>query len=53
MASSIDFLALSFLLNHYVSEHAEKYGYSVVERFVGHGVGKVFHSEPIILHHRK
>ncbi|MED6185892.1 Methionine aminopeptidase 1B, chloroplastic [Stylosanthes scabra] len=35
-----------------ISEHAAKYGYGVVERFVGHGVGKVFHSEPIILHHR-
>ncbi|XVF03444.1 hypothetical protein REPUB_Repub04eG0262100 [Reevesia pubescens] len=35
-----------------ISEHAEKYGYGVVERFVGHGVGTVFHSEPIILHHR-
>lgn len=42
-----------FLLKHYLSEHAEKYGYGVVERFVGHGVGTVFHSEPIILHHRK
>ncbi|KAI9091945.1 hypothetical protein K1719_027880 [Acacia pycnantha] len=35
-----------------ISEHAEKYGLGVVERFVGHGVGAVFHSEPIILHHR-
>ncbi|CAI0459005.1 unnamed protein product [Linum tenue] len=35
-----------------ISEHAEKYGFDVVERFVGHGVGKVFHSEPVILHHR-
>ncbi|XP_074583188.1 methionine aminopeptidase 1B, chloroplastic-like [Curcuma longa] len=35
-----------------ISEHAEKYGYGVVERFVGHGVGTVFHSEPLILHHR-
>ncbi|TQD78009.1 hypothetical protein C1H46_036461 [Malus baccata] len=34
-----------------ISEHAEKYGYGVVERFVGHGVGTVFHSEPLILHH--
>ncbi|KAI5436537.1 Methionine aminopeptidase 1B [Lathyrus oleraceus] len=25
---------------------------SVVERFVGHGVGTVFHSEPLIFHHR-
>lgn len=38
---------------HIVSEHAERYGYGVVERFVGHGVGTVFHSEPIILHNRK
>ncbi|KAE8100761.1 hypothetical protein FH972_018624 [Carpinus fangiana] len=35
-----------------ISEHAEKYGYGVVERFVGHGVGTVFHSEPFIYHHR-
>ncbi|EXB53998.1 Methionine aminopeptidase 1B [Morus notabilis] len=34
-----------------ISEHAERYGYGVVERFVGHGVGTVFHSEPLILHH--
>ncbi|KAK8943098.1 hypothetical protein KSP39_PZI009421 [Platanthera zijinensis] len=35
-----------------ISEIAEKYGYGVVEQFVGHGVGSVFHSEPIIMHHR-
>ncbi|CAA7039267.1 unnamed protein product [Microthlaspi erraticum] len=35
-----------------ISEHAEKFGYNVVERFVGHGVGPVFHSEPLIYHHR-
>ncbi|KAE8651804.1 methionine aminopeptidase 1B, chloroplastic isoform X1 [Cucumis sativus] len=35
-----------------ISEHAEKYGYGVVDRFVGHGVGSVFHSEPLIYHHR-
>ncbi|CAK9188365.1 unnamed protein product [Ilex paraguariensis] len=35
-----------------ISEHAEKYGYGVVDRFVGHGVGTVFHSEPLIFHHR-
>ncbi|KAF8033112.1 hypothetical protein BT93_D1879 [Corymbia citriodora subsp. variegata] len=35
-----------------ISEHAEKYGFGVVERFVGHGVGTVFHSQPIIYHHR-
>lgn len=36
-----------------LSEHAEKFGYGVVDRFVGHGIGTVFHSEPLILHHRK
>ncbi|OMO79357.1 hypothetical protein CCACVL1_13730, partial [Corchorus capsularis] len=34
-----------------ISEHAEKYGYGVVERFVGHAVGTIFHSKPIIMHH--
>ncbi|CAI9096279.1 OLC1v1032380C1 [Oldenlandia corymbosa var. corymbosa] len=35
-----------------ISEHADKFGYGVVDRFVGHGVGTVFHSEPLIFHHR-
>ncbi|XP_016493169.1 methionine aminopeptidase 1B, chloroplastic isoform X1 [Nicotiana tabacum] len=35
-----------------ISEHAEKFGYGVVDRFVGHGIGTVFHSEPLIYHHR-
>uniref|UniRef100_A0A1D1YWC8 Methionine aminopeptidase n=1 Tax=Anthurium amnicola TaxID=1678845 RepID=A0A1D1YWC8_9ARAE len=35
-----------------ISEHAERFGYGVVDRFVGHGVGTIFHSEPIIMHHR-
>ncbi|KAK3041277.1 hypothetical protein RJ639_001379, partial [Escallonia herrerae] len=39
-------------LDDFVSEHAEKFGYGVVDRFVGHGVGTVFHSEPLIYHHR-
>ncbi|KAF7018032.1 unnamed protein product [Triticum aestivum] len=35
-----------------ISEHAEKHGFGVVEQFVGHGVGRVFHSQPIIYHQR-
>jgi methionine aminopeptidase len=31
------------------SEHAEKYGYGI-DPFVGHGVGRMFHCEPIIWH---
>ncbi|XP_049374028.1 methionine aminopeptidase 1B, chloroplastic-like [Solanum verrucosum] len=26
-----------------ISEHAENFGYGVVDRFVGHGIGTVFH----------
>ncbi|KAF5193117.1 Methionine aminopeptidase, partial [Thalictrum thalictroides] len=36
-----------------ISDHVEKFRYGVVERFVGHGVGTIFHSEPIIYHCRK
>ncbi|KAL6566404.1 Methionine aminopeptidase 1B, chloroplastic [Orobanche gracilis] len=35
-----------------ISERAEKFGYGVVDRFVGHGIGTVFHSEPLIHHQR-
>ncbi|KAL1568471.1 Methionine aminopeptidase 1B, chloroplastic [Salvia divinorum] len=35
-----------------ISDHAERFGFSVVDRFVGHGIGTVFHSEPLIYHHR-
>ncbi|CAA7049822.1 unnamed protein product [Microthlaspi erraticum] len=34
-----------------IREHAEKYGYNV-ESFIGHGVGTVLHSEPLIYLHR-
>lgn len=34
-----------------IQEHAEKNGFSVVEKFVGHGIGTQFHTEPQILHY--
>ncbi len=34
-----------------IQQHAEKAGYSVVREFCGHGIGKVFHEEPQILHY--
>ncbi|XP_073023603.1 methionine aminopeptidase 1B, chloroplastic-like [Primulina eburnea] len=40
------------IIGQMISEHAEKYGYGVVDRFVGHGIGKIFHSEPLIFHQR-
>ena len=35
-----------------ISGVAAKNGYQVVKGFVGHGVGKVFHAGPYVLHHR-
>ncbi|KAJ3670462.1 hypothetical protein LUZ60_010786 [Juncus effusus] len=34
-----------------ISEHAWRYDYNIVDRFVGHGIGSILHSEPLILHH--
>ncbi|XP_008241506.1 PREDICTED: methionine aminopeptidase 1D, chloroplastic/mitochondrial isoform X1 [Prunus mume] len=35
-----------------IQEHADKYRYGVVRQFVGHGVGRVFHADPVVLHFR-
>ncbi|XP_043712570.1 methionine aminopeptidase 1D, chloroplastic/mitochondrial isoform X2 [Telopea speciosissima] len=35
-----------------IHDHADKYRYGVVRQFVGHGVGRVFHADPVILHFR-
>ncbi len=34
-----------------IQEHAEKNGFSVVREFCGHGIGKVFHEDPQVLHY--
>lgn len=34
-----------------IQRRAEKAGYSVVREFCGHGIGKVFHEEPQVLHY--
>ena len=36
-----------------IQNYAEKNGFSVVREFCGHGIGKVFHEEPQILHYGK
>jgi len=33
-----------------IEDVAHRYGYSVVDMFCGHGLGKVFHDEPNVLH---
>ncbi|KAL8200587.1 hypothetical protein R6Q57_011926 [Mikania cordata] len=35
-----------------INAHADEHRYGVVEQFVGHGVGRLFHSDPVILHYR-
>lgn len=40
-------------IGHAIEMHANKNGYSVVQEFCGHGVGKVFHEEPQVLHYGK
>ena len=34
-----------------IQEYAENFGYSIVRDFCGHGIGKVFHCAPNILHY--
>ena len=36
-----------------IQSYVEKKGYSVVKDFCGHGIGKVFHDNPSILHYGK
>ena len=40
-------------IGHVIQEHAEKHRYSVVRDFCGHGIGKVFHEEPQVMHYGK
>ncbi|CAH9084164.1 unnamed protein product [Cuscuta europaea] len=35
-----------------IHDLADKHHFGVVEQFVGHGVGRFFHSDPVILHYR-
>jgi methionyl aminopeptidase len=38
-------------IGHAIQVYAEKHGYSVVRDYCGHGIGKVFHNAPSILHY--
>ena len=38
-------------IGHAIQKFAEGNGYSVVREFCGHGIGKVFHEEPQVLHY--
>jgi methionyl aminopeptidase len=38
-------------IGHAIQTHAEGNGFSVVREFCGHGIGRVFHDEPQVLHY--
>ena len=40
-------------IGYAIQSHAEKNGFSVVRDFTGHGLGKVFHTSPTVLHYGK
>lgn len=40
-------------IGHAVQTHAEKNNYSVVKEYCGHGIGRVMHEDPQVLHYGK
>src|SRR3546814_12486976 len=40
----------SDLVGHAIQSHAEKHRYGVVRDFCGHGLGRVFHDAPHVVH---
>lgn len=40
-------------IGHAIQTHAEKHRFSVVRDFCGHGLGRVFHAPPSVLHYGK
>jgi methionyl aminopeptidase len=40
-------------IGHAIQTYAEKHGYSMVRDYCGHGIGKVFHAPPNVLHYGK
>lgn len=40
-------------IGHAIETYAHRNGYSVVQEFCGHGIGKIFHENPQVLHYGK
>ncbi|MGQ0503455.1 MAG: type I methionyl aminopeptidase [Panacagrimonas sp.] len=40
-------------IGHVIQKLAESRGYSVVREYCGHGIGRIFHEEPQVLHYGK
>lgn len=40
-------------IGHIIQRHAEAHNYSIVREYCGHGIGRVFHEDPQVLHYGK
>jgi methionyl aminopeptidase len=40
-------------IGHVIQNHGEMHNYSIVREYCGHGIGRVFHEEPQVLHYGK
>jgi len=40
-------------IGHVIQTHAEAHNYSIVREYCGHGIGRVFHEDPQVLHYGK
>jgi methionyl aminopeptidase len=38
-------------IGHVIQMHAEQHHFSIVREYCGHGIGKIFHEEPQVLHY--
>jgi methionyl aminopeptidase len=38
-------------IGHAIQQHAEKHNYGIVEDYCGHGLGRVFHTAPNVVHY--
>ena len=40
-------------IGHIIQQHSEAHNYSIVREYCGHGIGRMFHEEPQVLHYGK
>ena len=38
-------------IGHIIQDHGEAHNYSIVREYCGHGIGRIFHEEPQVLHY--
>jgi len=38
-------------IGHAIQQHAEKAGFSIVKDYCGHGIGRIYHEDPQVLHY--